>query len=110
VSALGCQLDKILGSFTIPAAFKRTPTNAWSPRASDLNKGDRIDEVRTIVVGVEHQVHIGQVFYKSSHHTGSSVSLPLAVVAPSLSGVWNLRRSANGHARHLDLTMRCSAF
>ncbi|CDM33803.1 Lipopolysaccharide-modifying protein [Penicillium roqueforti FM164] len=33
--------------FTIPAAFKNTPTNAWSPRASDLNKGDRIDEVRT---------------------------------------------------------------
>jgi hypothetical protein len=31
----------------IPAAFKKTPTNAWSPRASDLNKGDRIDEVRT---------------------------------------------------------------
>lgn len=31
----------------IPAAFKKTPTNAWSARASDLNKGDRIDEVRT---------------------------------------------------------------
>ncbi|KAJ5996844.1 hypothetical protein N7522_008504 [Penicillium canescens] len=32
----------------IPAAFKKTnPTNAWSPRSSDLNKGDRIDEVRT---------------------------------------------------------------
>ncbi|KAG0159309.1 hypothetical protein PDIDSM_6831 [Penicillium digitatum] len=33
--------------FTIPASFQKTPTNAWSPRASDLNKGDRIDEVRT---------------------------------------------------------------
>ncbi|KAF7715171.1 Beta-1,2-xylosyltransferase [Penicillium ucsense] len=32
----------------IPAAFnQRTVTNAWSPRAADLNKGDRIDEVRT---------------------------------------------------------------
>ncbi|CAG8092272.1 unnamed protein product [Penicillium salamii] len=31
----------------LPAAFKKTPTNAWSARASDVNKGDRIDEVRT---------------------------------------------------------------
>lgn len=32
----------------IPAAFSRkSVTNAWSPRAADLNKGDRIDEVRT---------------------------------------------------------------
>ncbi|KAJ5678923.1 hypothetical protein N7462_007167 [Penicillium macrosclerotiorum] len=32
----------------IPAAFDRKTTlNAWSPRAADLNKGDRIDEVRT---------------------------------------------------------------
>ncbi|KAJ5625543.1 hypothetical protein N7510_001852, partial [Penicillium lagena] len=32
----------------LPAAFKGTsPTNSWSARASDLNKGDRIDEVRT---------------------------------------------------------------
>ncbi|KAJ5157278.1 CAZyme family GT90 [Penicillium canariense] len=34
--------------YAIPAAFNRkTTTNAWSPRAADLNKGDRIDEVRT---------------------------------------------------------------
>ncbi|KAJ5364138.1 uncharacterized protein N7496_009851 [Penicillium cataractarum] len=32
----------------IPAAFNRkSATNGWSPRAADLNKGDRIDEVRT---------------------------------------------------------------
>jgi hypothetical protein len=32
----------------IPAAFSRkSATNGWSPRAADLNKGDRIDEVRT---------------------------------------------------------------
>ncbi|CAI7592346.1 unnamed protein product [Penicillium bialowiezense] len=31
----------------IPAAFKKTPTNAWSARSADLNKGDRIDGVRT---------------------------------------------------------------
>ncbi|KAJ5636552.1 uncharacterized protein N7484_009865 [Penicillium longicatenatum] len=34
--------------YVIPATFNgNTPTNVWSPRAADLNKGDRIDEVRT---------------------------------------------------------------
>ncbi|KAL2822518.1 hypothetical protein BJX63DRAFT_417584 [Aspergillus granulosus] len=32
----------------IPSAFQtRSPVNAWSPRSNDLNRGDRIDEVRT---------------------------------------------------------------
>lgn len=32
----------------VPASFGNpSPVNAWSPRPSDVNKGDRIDEVRT---------------------------------------------------------------
>ncbi|RHZ59742.1 putative capsule-associated protein CAP1 [Aspergillus thermomutatus] len=32
----------------LPKSFQnQSPTNAWSPRPKDLNKGDRIDEVRT---------------------------------------------------------------
>ncbi|KAJ5551430.1 CAZyme family GT90 [Penicillium sp. DV-2018c] len=30
-----------------PSSIQKPPTNSWSPRAADLNKGDRIDEVRT---------------------------------------------------------------
>ncbi|KAJ6036556.1 Lipopolysaccharide-modifying protein, partial [Penicillium herquei] len=42
------RLVQIATDQVIPAAFQETfPANAWSPRASDLNKGDRIDEVRT---------------------------------------------------------------
>lgn len=47
----GDDLERLVRTATdkaIPASFnQKTPTNAWSPRASDLNKGDRIDEVRT---------------------------------------------------------------
>lgn len=32
----------------IPASFQqKSPVNSWSPRAANLNKGDRFDEVRT---------------------------------------------------------------
>ncbi|KAJ6119502.1 hypothetical protein N7523_003782 [Penicillium sp. IBT 18751x] len=42
------RLVQIATDKAIPAAFNRQiPTNVWSPRAPDLNKGDRIDEVRT---------------------------------------------------------------
>lgn len=42
------RLVQIATDNAIPAAFNRkTATNGWSPRAADLNKGDRIDEVRT---------------------------------------------------------------
>ena len=42
------RLVQIATDNAIPASFsKQNPTNAWSPRASGLNKGDRIDEVRT---------------------------------------------------------------
>lgn len=47
----GEDLERLVQTATdqaIPASFKgKTPTNAWSPRPSGLNKGDRIDEVRT---------------------------------------------------------------
>ncbi|KAJ5586987.1 uncharacterized protein N7459_002752 [Penicillium hispanicum] len=47
----GDDLQRLVQTATdraIPAAFSsQNPQNAWSPRPSDLNKGDRIDEVRT---------------------------------------------------------------
>lgn len=46
----GEDLERLVQAATdqaIPASFKKTPSNAWSPRPSGVNKGDRIDEVRT---------------------------------------------------------------
>lgn len=47
----GDDLQRLVQTATdraLPAAFNgNTPTNAWSPRPSDVNKGDRFDEVRT---------------------------------------------------------------
>ncbi|KAF9895382.1 capsule-associated protein CAP1 [Aspergillus nanangensis] len=42
------RLVQIAKDEAIPNAFqKQSPVNSWSPRPIDLNKGDRIDEVRT---------------------------------------------------------------
>ncbi|KAJ5894154.1 hypothetical protein N7495_005845 [Penicillium taxi] len=42
------RLVQIATDRIIPASFTRdSPINAWSTRAPDVNKGDRIDEVRT---------------------------------------------------------------
>ncbi|KAJ5278998.1 hypothetical protein N7478_004370 [Penicillium angulare] len=50
------RLVQIATNNVIPAAFSTKPTNKWSPRATDLNKGDRLDEVRaTQFVRFSHQ-------------------------------------------------------
>ncbi|KAI9931868.1 hypothetical protein ASPWEDRAFT_25280 [Aspergillus wentii DTO 134E9] len=42
------RLVSIAKNHAIPASFNNpSPSNAWSARPSDLNKGDRIEEVRT---------------------------------------------------------------
>lgn len=42
------RLVQIATDYAIPASFsQKSPANVWSPRASDVNKGDRIEEVRT---------------------------------------------------------------
>ncbi|EAU36343.1 conserved hypothetical protein [Aspergillus terreus NIH2624] len=42
------RLVAVATDHAIPAAFQNpSPVNAWSAKPSDLNKGDRIDEVRT---------------------------------------------------------------
>ncbi|KAJ0422407.1 hypothetical protein BJY00DRAFT_300251 [Aspergillus carlsbadensis] len=42
------RLVAIAKDSTVPSSFRtRSPANAWSPRPDDLNRGDRIDEVRT---------------------------------------------------------------
>ncbi|KAJ5106578.1 hypothetical protein N7456_003253 [Penicillium angulare] len=46
----GDDLQRLVQTATnnaIPDAFNNKPTNKWSSRATDLNKGDRFDEVRT---------------------------------------------------------------
>ncbi|KAJ6144436.1 hypothetical protein N7470_008331 [Penicillium chermesinum] len=42
------RLVQVATDRSIPSSFQNpSPANAWSPRATDINKGDRIDEVRT---------------------------------------------------------------
>lgn len=42
------RLVSVAKDHAIPASFgNNSPVNAWSPKPSDVNKGDRIDEVRT---------------------------------------------------------------